>query len=118
NIERGDIITFRLNYIGAENKSGKEELIKRVVALPGDLLELGENGIFINGELSEAPEDMPDKSIIYENMEIIVPEGYYFVMGDNRDSSMDSRAFGAIPAKSVSGKILFRWFPFKEARLF
>jgi signal peptidase I len=49
---------------------------------------------------------------------VIVPQGYYFVMGDHRNNSSDSRHWGFVPAKYILGKVRFRWWPISRARLF
>ncbi|MBO8172349.1 MAG: signal peptidase I [Bacillaceae bacterium] len=80
--------------------------IKRVIGKPNDKLEFKDNQLYRNGQKLEEPyirepmKDIPDRTIV-------VPEGHYFVMGDNRNFSNDSRYIGSIPAAHVVGKVIF-----------
>lgn len=82
--------------------------VKRVIGLPGDVIELSGGRVIRNGAvLSEDyinKEEYPD----YPDMEITVPEGYLWVMGDNRNHSSDSRVIGCVPVQNVIGKLKFR----------
>lgn len=94
---------------------GKESYIKRLIALPGEHVQLKDNKVYINGE--ELQEDY-----LQENVEthvqneymtnFIVPEGYVFAMGDNRLESTDCRAFGCIPIEKIEGVAWLRIWPF------
>jgi len=101
NPERGDIIVF----IYPEDKS--KDFIKRVIGTPGDRLQMQDKKILINGR----PFD--DKYGYYDERAgnpsrsfgpIVVPKDHYFVMGDNRDHSMDSRFWGFVPSEAIKGK--------------
>ncbi len=87
-----------------------EALIKRVIAIPGDRLEIRNDQVYVNGiaiaepYISADPE-MGDLSPIY------IPEGYVWVMGDNRNYSRDSRVFGPVPISTISGKFFVRILP-------
>jgi len=111
--ERGDIVIFY--YPGDE--SHKTIYIKRLVGLPGDTIEVKGNRIYING--SETPLEEPYLSETYlsggshENYgPFTIPEGEYFMMGDHRNSSSDSRAWGTVKKEDLMGKALFIYFPF------
>jgi signal peptidase I len=126
-IERGDIVVFEtgpeveqtvpeavvkavLDALGIRT-SGQEDLIKRVIALGGDTVEIRDNQVFVNGApvfepyISEAA--MPDMA------ETTVPDGTIWVMGDHRcgGCSQDSRFIGAIPVEDVVGKAVVRIWP-------
>ncbi len=95
-------------------KEGSEPLIKRIVGLAGDTIEVTTWGdVLRNGEKLE--EVYIDVSTATESMDgpVTVPEGYVFVMGDNRASgcSLDSRTFGCVPCDNVLGKAVFRVSP-------
>lgn len=118
--QRGDIVICRLHEEG-----GEENIIKRVIGLPGDEVDIVWNGdsenveyfLYLNGELIEEPflgEPMMNKGNI--EYPFVVPENSYFVMGDNRNASTDSRkeSIGAIPKEDLVGKVVLRLYPFSE----
>ncbi len=85
------------------------EYVKRIVAEPGDVVELSEDGVLlVNG----SPED---REVLGETLPVsggvefpcTVPEGSYFVLGDNRENSRDSRVFGAVPREEITGRVFF-----------
>ena len=90
--------------------------IKRVIGVPGDRLVVDGREVSINGEILDEyyinPERYPNN--INDQIDIEIPEGYVFCMGDNRDRSKDSRSFGLIPINKVEGKATFRLFPFDK----
>lgn len=105
--KRGDIIMFK-----APNKENTI-YIKRIIGLPGDRIVIDNNKIYING--SEQPYE--EKYVTNEwngngsHTEYIIPEGEYFLMGDNRDNSSDSRVWGTIKKKDIIAKAVFRYYP-------
>ena len=149
--QRGDIITFEapsqikiekedIDYDNAvakyenEPKSilgkftyhvlelNKKSYIKRVIALPGEYVEIKEGSVYINGEKLE--EDYLQDGVITDMMngskdqnyftDFTVPENCVFAMGDNRTGSTDCRAFGCIPLERIEGKVLFRFWPLSK----
>lgn len=101
-IDRNDIIVFKY-----DNK----ELVKRVIGIPGDTLTCSEGNIYLNGELYK------DKYTIEYNYcfdPITLEKDEYFVMGDNRLVSKDSRMIGKINKKDIKGTTNFRLFPLKK----
>jgi signal peptidase I len=104
-IDRGDVVVFW--YPLDRTKS----FIKRVVGLPGETIELRHGELYINGkELKEpyVPANFFDGSSYGP---IRIPESEYFVMGDHRDSSNDSRVFGPVPRSAIYGKAVFAYWP-------
>ena len=102
----------RFIYYGLE--WGKVTYIKRVIALPGEHIEIKDNKVFINGE--ELKESYLDSSVVTTAAngaftDLIVPDGYIFAMGDNRPQSTDCRSFGCIPISKVEGKVALRFWP-------
>ena len=100
--ERYDIILFR------NPKNKKQVLIKRVIGLPGEKIEIKDGYIYVNGERIEEPylQEKCNDSGSYQ-----VPENSYFVMGDNRNHSYDSRDFSSIPQKDVLAKAVCVVYP-------
>lgn len=93
----------------------KTSYIKRVIALPGEHLQIQDGKVYINGE--ELKEDYLAENVETNSTEgafidIVVPEGTVFVMGDNRDHSSDSRRFGCIPFEKIESKVWLRFWPF------
>lgn len=90
--------------------------IKRVIGTAGDRLVIDGDEVSINGEILDEYYINPDRypNDIDDDIDIEIPEGYVFCMGDNRDRSKDSRTFGLIPVNKVEGKATFRFFPFDK----
>jgi signal peptidase I len=106
-VHRGDIVVFRAPEGQAD---GIEDLVKRVVGLPGETLE-GRNGrVFVNGQVLQ--EDyLPEGTLSRTFGPLEIPPGTVFVMGDNRQSSKDSTAFGPIPEDDIVGRVFVRIWP-------
>lgn len=106
--KRGDIIVF----IYPEDRS--KDFIKRVIGLPGEKVEVKEQTLFINDKPIEDPYGHYSKTKGFgENFSnmgrfnpYVVKEGHYFVLGDNRDNSKDSRFWGTVPSELIKGKAL------------
>ncbi len=93
----------------------KKSYIKRIIGLPGEHVEIENGNVYINGELLNEeylPEGLKTTSTVFTNF--TVPEGYLFVMGDNRSKSQDGREFGCIPITKVESKVLLRFYPFSK----
>jgi signal peptidase I len=104
-IERGDVVVFW--YPLDRSKS----FIKRVVGLPGETIEIRDGHLYINGD-ELADQYVPPGYIDGSNYgPRHIPPGDYFVMGDHRDSSNDSRVFGPVPRSYVYGKAVFAYWP-------
>lgn len=93
---------------------GNEKIIKRIIGLPGDTVNYIDNKLYVNGEfidepfINEATDDFSLQKIGYD----AIPAGYYFLVGDNRDNSLDSRFIGLFPESAIDGKVVLRIFPF------
>lgn len=113
---RGDVVVFK------SPKNKDIDYIKRIIGIPGDQVSLIEGKYHLNGvALNETylPENLYTfaGSFLKEGQSITVPPGYYFVSGDNRPHSLDSREFGVVPLEDIIGKALFRYWPFDRAGL-
>lgn len=116
--ERYDVVIFKNLYSGMD-----DYLIKRVIGMPGDILEFKNHQVYANGELLD---DSFTKGITTQGAlpvdTLVVPEGCYFVMGDNREHSLDARFWKTRSGKNVPfiteheivAKAVFRYFPFTE----
>ena len=93
---------------------GKKSFIKRVIALPGEHVQIQDGKIYINGEELQEDYLQPDVTTEVKNAnmaDFIVPEGYIFAVGDNREYSSDSRVFGCIPIDKIESKVWIRFWP-------
>lgn len=93
----------------------KESYIKRVIALPGEHIQIREGKVYINDE--ELQEPYLQNNIITDSYggiftDLVVPENCVFVMGDNRANSLDSRRFGCVPLEKLEGVVWIRFWPF------
>ncbi len=104
-IERGDVVVFR--YPGDPSKN----YIKRIVGVPGDRVEIFRGAVLVNGNrLAEpyVPAQFRDERSMSE---VVVPQGDYFVLGDHRNLSSDSRDFGVVERDAIFGKAVFAYWP-------
>lgn len=107
-IERGDTVVFW--YPQDTSKS----YIKRVIGIPGDRVRVASGQVYVNGKaLAEdyVPEDYRDSVTWKDGEEQVVPDRSYFVLGDHRVSSSDSRAWGYVPRENIYGKAVFVYWP-------
>ncbi len=125
-VHRGDIIVFR------RPEPPSDVLIKRVVGLPGDLLSVHDGHLFVNGVQQNEPfvdkvdgiTEPTDPADPYASTQpdapwslsrpFRVPAGHYFVMGDNRTDSSDSRYWGTVPRKAIIGRAFFTYWPLRR----
>lgn len=107
-IQHEDIVLFMPNT--EENAAflptSKYPYVKRVIGLPGDTIEVSDGVLYVNGE-PQIKNYTAEKNIAYDFEQITVPEGSYFMMGDNRNQSNDSRVIGSIPAENIIGKVIW-----------
>ncbi len=116
--QRGDVIVFE--FPGDENKPyfSRRDFIKRVIGEPGDKIEIRKKQVFINGNLFDIPQAVhKDSQLVHAVASprdftgpIFVPKGKYFVMGDNRDYSFDSRFWGFVPEKKIKGMAFIKYW--------
>lgn len=111
-IQRGDVIIFS----SAENC--QKDLIKRVIGLPGDHVKIKDGVVSINGKRLDEPYLRKAPFHYREEKEEWVPTGKYYVLGDNRPDSQDSRVFHSIDAATIKGKVILRWWPVKDMKSF
>jgi signal peptidase I len=105
-LHTGDVIVFH----PPSSAHSSDDFIKRLIALPGDTVEIRNHKTYINGQVIYEPY-VAEPQI--KNMEpVVVPEGSVFVMGDNRNYSNDSREWGFLSIDSITGRTLFRYWPF------
>lgn len=100
-IKRGDIVVFNVDDAAIAERS----LVKRVIAVAGDHIQIIKNQVFINDELLDEPYiNEPMHNAEGYILDMVIEDGYIFCMGDNRNNSMDSRIFGAVSLNDVVGK--------------
>jgi signal peptidase I len=109
--QRGDVVVFHID-------GEKDALIKRVIGLPGETVEVKNNHVFINGaQLDESvylSNTVPTQGSVKQTLD----STHYFVMGDNRPQSKDSRVFGPITDDDIVGKVAVRLWPFTKIQRF
>ena len=99
-------------------KDPTKSFVKRIVAEPLDTVRVVEGKVYVNDEL-RPDEFIPDEYRGSDDVATeVVQEGYYWVMGDHRNNSSDSRHWGPVPKKYILGRVQLRWWPFSHARVF
>jgi signal peptidase I len=141
-IRRGQVVVFRKPGTGGEGEEPGEHLVKRVIGVPGDHIRLVNRKVYVNGKPLDEPyvrNAYPDRMLACDNFppppgeelqgstltwseniqnyvhdgEIVVPPHSYFVMGDNREESWDSRFWGFVPRQLISGRPLFIYWSYE-----
>jgi signal peptidase I len=106
--KRGDVIVFQTDL-------RKDPLIKRVIGVGGDRIAVHDGKLYLNGEPQVEPQ-LNDPVMVGEFKEITVPPGEFFMMGDNRNESGDSRLFGPIKRGVILGKAFLRFWPLSRLK--
>jgi signal peptidase I len=117
--QRGDVVVFKAPPAANCPEGSGCDFIKRVIGLPGDTIEVRNNQLIINGiplsenYLASTIKTLPGQ---YTSQGIVtVPPDSYFVVGDNREHSSDSRAWGPVTFDHIVGKVFFRYWPLTRA---
>ena len=117
-VQRRDIVVFKFP------EEPERDFIKRVIGLPGETLEVRAKKVYINGQPLDEPyvhyllpastsaQERTSADVREQYGPVTVPPGHYFMMGDNRDNSQDSRYWGFLPTEYVKGKALFIYWSF------
>ncbi len=112
--QRGDVIVFKAPI------NEEDDYIKRIIGLPGEKISIDNGKVYINGKLLKeeylSPTLYTSGGLFLPNgKEVVVPENHFFVMGDNRNYSSDSRAWGFVPRENIIGKAWLVYWPPQKA---
>ena len=108
--QRGDVVVFH------PPTGSATDFVKRIIGVPGDVIDLDGEFVYVNGIKAEWIDEATARR--HENYPVIVPPGEYFVLGDNRRVSVDSRNWGMVPADSIVGRAWAVYWPIAEFQLF
>lgn len=124
--KRGDVVIFTPPTSSSFTEQPGKQLIKRVIGLPGERVVVKNGAVTIYNK--EHPDGFqPDRALPYgdaigttvsEEIDYRIPDNALFVLGDNRDNSLDSRVFGPVQTKDIIGKLVLRLFPFSNMERF
>lgn len=144
-IRRDDVVVFKFPGTENESEEPGEHFVKRVIGIPGDHIRIARRRVFVNGKEITEPyvhhtygdeprpgDSFPPQSAdelsgatlswdeeiqgYVKDGELVVPEGHYFVMGDNREQSWDSRFWGFVPRQLITGRPLFVYWSYETPR--
>jgi signal peptidase I len=104
-IHRGDVVVFWFP------RDTSKSYIKRVIGIPGDTVEMIRGDVYVNGKKIDEPYILPDFRGDQSTLKLRVPPGEYYVLGDHRNSSNDSRAWGTVPRSFIYGKAQLAYWP-------
>jgi len=113
-IERGDVVVFRFP------NDPKRRFVKRVIGLPGDTVRITQGRVYVNDKLVDEPYVYVSGHRVggSENLPAVrVPDGHYYMLGDHRNLSSDSRSWGPVPRRDILGRAVFRFWPPSEIGL-
>ena len=111
-VDRGDVVVLRYP------RNPNVDFVKRVVGLPGDRVSLQKGQVYVNGDIVDDGAEWTCIQDCDNRDEIIVPPGHYFVLGDNRPISCDSREFGLVAQELLKGRVTARFWPLDRIAVF
>lgn len=109
--ERGEMVVFRYP------NDPKTFYIKRIIGLPGDILQMEKGSVKVNGAALDESDYLKDAQT-FGTARVKLDQNDYFVLGDNRNNSYDSRSWGPLGKKLIVGRVLLRLFPFTQISIF
>ena len=115
--KHGDVIVFKAP------PDPKKDYIKRVIGISQDSVSIRDGSVYLNGKLLDQSKFLDPSvktyggSFLHENESVTVPDNEYFVMGDNRPESSDSREWGFVPVKLIIGESFFTYWPFDQIKI-
>ena len=115
---RGDIVVFNVPELAKARCGAGGVFVKRVIGLPGDLWREKAGYVYINGKRLNEPYVKPERRDFMTKPEIKIDPGNYFMMGDNRQSSCDSRVWGTVPRGNIIGKVFAVYWPPNRIKFF
>ncbi|MDX6485716.1 MAG: signal peptidase [Gaiellaceae bacterium] len=108
---RGDVVVFHTPPAALERCGASGVFVKRVIGLPGETVREADGTVFVDGKPLEEPYIGADRRDHDPGRSWHVPAGAYFVLGDNRSQSCDSRVWGSVPKGNIVGKVALRYWP-------
>jgi signal peptidase I len=109
--KRGDIVVFKTPTLAKQRCGAGGTFVKRLIGLPGDLWEERAGYVYIDGKKLDEPYIQPSRRDARTIKPIKIQSDHYFMMGDNRSSSCDSRAWGSVPKANLIGKVFATYWP-------
>lgn len=115
--QRGDIVVFK-----AASTNNQKDFIKRVIGVSGNIIFINSGEVYVDNEILDESAYLPEEvktyggSFLQEGKTVIVPDGHYFVLGDNREHSSDSREWGFVEESAIIGTSLYVYWPVQNMR--
>lgn len=112
-VQNGNIKRFEIVVLRKPDEPDKS-IIKRVIGLPGEIIEIRDGEVYIDSKKIVQPFLTEKRDTLFKSIHLsplLIRNGHYFVIGDNRQVSIDSRSFGEVPGKYIYGRAIFRYWP-------